>query len=209
MENRQQNFNPWISIWLNPRTTIQKIIETDPEGLNIVLASLAGVSQVLARASGSGKGDHLSLPVILLIAALLGPIGGIITFYISSRLIHWTGKWIDGRSSATNIEAAIAWSYVPVIWSLLLWVPKIILFGEESFTSRTPMVSNNGVLHFAFLGFTVIDLVIGVWTLVIVVSVLSQVQKFSIWKAIANIILPFIVVGVPILIIIGLFSLVR
>ena len=48
--------SPFISIWTKPRETIKGIVETDPKKYVLVLAMLAGVSQVLDRLSTRSYG---------------------------------------------------------------------------------------------------------------------------------------------------------
>jgi Yip1-like protein len=67
-----------------------------------------------------GRTSRQPLPMTLwataramLIAAIAGPIAGIIALYIGSALIRWTGHWIGGKASARTIRAAMAWSTVP------------------------------------------------------------------------------------------------
>jgi hypothetical protein len=43
-------------------------------------------------------------------------------------------------------------------------------------------------------------MILGVWSLVLQVGMISEIQKFSIWKAILNIILAGIVILIPLLI---------
>ena len=103
-----QVMNPWVSIWTKPRATIQQIVDTNPEHLVLLLAAIGGFSSVLDRASTRSLGDKLDWPVIFLIAAIVGPIAGIIALYIGSALIRWTGSWIGGKASSQTIRAAMA-----------------------------------------------------------------------------------------------------
>lgn len=116
MENNDQVLNPWVSIWTTPRATIQHIVDTDPERWVMVLAAISGFAQVLDRASMRNLGDKMEWPAILLVAAIAGPITGIISLSLGGALIRWSGSWIGGNASSQNIRAAIAWSSVPIIW---------------------------------------------------------------------------------------------
>ena len=94
--------NPWFSMWTRPRATIQHIVDTNPNQLIFVLVPLIGITQALDRASSQSIGDRLSLTTILSIALVLGPVLGIASFLIFSRLVFWTGRWMHGRAPSST-----------------------------------------------------------------------------------------------------------
>jgi hypothetical protein len=191
--------NPWFSMWTRPRATIAQIVERDPTHMVLVLAAIAGFGEALDRASMRSAGDTLGLPTIFVAAAIAGPVGGFVTLYLGSLLLRWTGSWIGGNASGVQIRAAMAWSGVPLIWALLLWVPELAIFGTELFTTATPRMDESIALALSFFA---IELVIGVWAFVVFLKSLGQVQGFSAWKALANGVLALLVFVVPILLIV-------
>ena len=80
-------FNPWLSIWMRPRATMRHILDTDPGGYVLALAAAGrGSAAQLDRATQRNAGDVLSLPTILVLAVILGPIGGILVLYLGGAL---------------------------------------------------------------------------------------------------------------------------
>lgn len=202
------DINPWFTMWYKPRETIRKIIKYDPKYLVIILAMVSGFSETLDRASLKSVGDYFSLTQIFAVALIVGPIVGLASLYISSWLLRWTGKWIGGKASSEHIRTAIAWSTVPLVWALLLWIPESVLFGKELFTSATPTMDASLSLTILFLLFSIIEIVIGTWTIIVYLKSLGEVQGFSAWKALLNSFLSALVILIPILIIIALVLLV-
>lgn len=198
------NINPWFTMWYRPRETVRKIIKYDPKYLVIVLAMVSGFSETLDRASLKSMGDYASLIQIFAAALIVGPIVGIASLYISSWLLRWTGKWIGGKASSEHIRTAAAWSTVPLVWALILWIPGLALFGGELFTSATPTIDASLSLAILFILFGIIEGVIGIWTIIVFLKCLGEVQGFSAWKALLNSILSILVILIPILIIIVL-----
>ena len=198
MEHHHPTLNPWLSIWTKPRATMQQILATDPQHQVLLLAMLAGVVQVLQRASAKNLGDHFELPYVMLLAAIGGPIAGIITLYISSILLHWTGRFIGGHASSQHIRTAIAWAGVPTICALLLWLPALVLFGQELFTSQTPVIASNPLLAMLLLGFAALKIIIGLWAFVLLLKCIAQAQGFSAWLALGNLVLSVLAIIVPI-----------
>lgn len=197
----ERTMNPWISMWTKPRETIQQIVDLNPTRMVLLLAALAGFSRALDRASITSMGDRFELPILLGIAAIAGSITGVVLLFIGGALIRWTGAWIGGVASSQNIRAALAWSGVPNIWALLIWIPQLALVGDELFTSETPRMDASDTLLFSFLGLSLIEFVIAVWALVVLLKCLGQVQGFSAWRALGNLLLSILIIAVPILIV--------
>lgn len=195
-----EKLNPWYSLWFRPRKTIRQLLDTayDEKTLHKLVA-VAGICSVINSCESKSIGDILgtgytTMVIVVLMALVLGPIGGYIGLYIESGLISWTGKWIGGQGSDKDIRTAIAWSNVPLIWGLILIVLELILFGNEMFTKATPNIDSNIFLGLLFALFMMADFIIAIWYLCIGIACLAEAQRFSVWRAIANILLPFIVV---------------
>lgn len=202
-EGAGEELNPWFSIWLRPRATMQQIVDSDPRRLVLLLAAVHGFSQTLDRASMRNLGDKLSVPVILAIALVAGPLVGWFGLYLGGVLMRWTGKWIGGRAPAEHIRSVLAWSGVPLVWALLLLPIQLALFGREMFTTETPVMDASLPLTISFWTLAAVELAIGVWAAIVELHCLGQVQGFSAWRALGNILLTGAVVAVPILCIIA------
>jgi hypothetical protein len=196
-------------MWIHPRRTIRQIVDTDPERHVLLLAAIGGIGEVLNKASTKSTGDHMSLATILLLAGIAGPIGGIISLYIGGAFLRWTGGWIGGHAKARDIRSAIAWAGVLTIWAMILWVPQLLLFGKEMFTTETPTIDASTVLTALFWLLAAIDVILGVWTIMVFLKCLGEVQGFSAWKALGNCLLMGLVFLVPILGIVGLVLLLK
>ena len=193
--------NPWVSIWTQPRATIQQIVDSDPEQSVLILAGISGFASTLDSVRDAGLGDGIPWFYIVLICALIGSLLGIVGLYVFSFLLHWTGKWLDGRASQPFIRAAGAWAQVPIIWGLLLWVPLIALFGQDLFRSGSFGLESNPFFPYLF-PIVSTGIVLGVWSLVVSLHCLAQVQGFSVWKALGNYVLVVAVVVIPVTVIV-------
>ncbi len=194
MENNTQRLNPWFSIWIKPCATIQQIVDTNSQHFVIRLAVLSGFFGLLNQAMIKNLGDQLEWPYILLGAVILGPFFGIALLYIFSALIRWTGSWIGGNASSRDIRAVAAWSSVPSITpGMLFLVPGLVLFGQELFTAQMPTLATNPSLARLLLGVGVISIVTKIWTFVVFVKCLGQVQGFTPSRALGNLVLAILV----------------
>jgi Yip1-like protein len=133
--------------------------------------------------------------------AVLGPISGIVGLHIGAVLIEWTGEWIGGRGDRAHIRAALAWGAVPSVWSLIPWVMVLLLVRGDTFTTETPFLdAHPGLALLALVPFLTI-VIIAVWQPFVVCKAIGEVQGFSAWRALGNIVLASLVVGVPLLVV--------
>lgn len=211
MENEQQtSFNPYKSIWLQPRSTIQHIVDTNPTYLVLALAALAGVSGALSIASAEGWGYDMLLLWVFLIIVAITPLVSILALYLMSALTRWTGKSLGGTATQEQIRAAFAWSYIPVIACTALYIPLFMLYGSDLFNyqhtafpdpfSMAPVQSGAAISIVAL-----VEVILNIWSFVISLHCLGQVQGFSAWRALGNQALTLLVVFVPLAIIMLLF----
>lgn len=200
MRQAELALNPWISMWNRPRATVRALVENDPRYLVLALAGLAGVRQVLDEASVRDAADALPLPVIVGLAVVLGPPSGILTLHISGALIHWTGRWLGGSAPASHLRTALAWGSLPMVAGLVLWIPALGVFREELFTMTTPRLDANLGLAYGMIAHGLVSGTLGVWALVLMLKAIGEVQGFSAWRAMANVLLAAAVVTVPIVV---------
>lgn len=201
----QQTLNPWLSIWTRPRATIRQQVERDPEAWVLALVAVAGVGHLLSDASARSYGDRMDLPTLLVMALLVGPLFGILGAYVGGWLLRWSGRLLGGSARPAEIRAAIAWSGVPYVASMLLWIPELLLFGEELFTEATPRLDAAPELQGLLLVFVAVELTAALWAFVAFLKCLGEVQGFSAWRALLNLLLPGVLVGIAIGLVVTLF----
>jgi hypothetical protein len=143
-------------------------------------------------------GDKMPIPVIIGLACVLGPLGGLLSLWISSLLLRWTGKWIGGTANREHLMTAIAWAAVPAVFALPLWIPELLLFGSDLFTKETHRLDAQPLLWIPFLAFAVLEMVLGIWSFVLLCHTVAEVQGFrSAWRGLGNVFLAGAVLIVP------------
>ena len=116
-------------------------------------------------------------------------------------MLSWTGKWIDGKGNTSSLLRVLSYALIPTGISLLFLVPQIAIYGNELFKSDRDINSGGIISNIIVYGCMIIEFALGIWSLVLCVIGISEVQKFSIGKSILNLILPVLVLIIPILII--------
>lgn len=194
---------PWLTIWTRPRQTISRITAETPTRMVLPLAALAGIADALAqnRNNGGDLTSALSGIEIMMGALVAGPIFGIIVLYGFAALTWLTGRWIGGEGSPVTIRAAFAWASIPKITAMLVMLGPIVLYGPKILT-RDIDLDDAGVQSWSdlvILGiFLVIIVALRIWSFVVYLHCLGQVQGFSAWKALGNSLLAVLVLVMPI-----------
>jgi hypothetical protein len=199
---RKLDFNPWLTIFNRPRETIRKILRFNTNYHVLLLAMLGGIASAIDKAAANTLGNYMSITAILIFTIIAGAIGGLLSLYVFSGLLKLTGDWIGGKASYGGIRTVFSWSMVPLVWGMILWIPQLLIFGQEVFSSSTVIFDSSRVFILLAALFFIIDFVLWAWNVIILVIGLSEVQKFSIWKAIANILLSALLLIVAMIIII-------
>ncbi len=198
METTVQPLNPWTSIWFNPRKTIRYIVDTDVGYRVHLLAMLAGVAQALDRAVSRDYGDSMPWYVVLLLAVMLGALGGLVNLYVGGAILRWVGGKLGGKATFAEVRAAIAWSSLPTIVGMVFPLIAIAFFREEAFTSATPRLnawvqqSDLNAVLVMMLGLVMVfgGMMMGIWQLVLLSKTLGEVNGFSAWRGLLTFLLP-------------------
>ncbi len=181
-------------MWTRPRDTIREIVSFNPGYMFFLLCFIYGFPLILQLAQNFSLGDRFPLTGII-IGALIGAVFlGMLFINIAAGLIFWTGKWIGGIGPFQNIRAAVAWSNVPNLVNCIIWLINISVFKDRIFSAtftETPFVGNELVVMF----FTsIVQVVIAVWAFIIALKAIGEVQGFSVWKALLNVLIPFFII---------------
>lgn len=188
--------NPWITIWTSPRKTIARIVSENPQQGLWRLAAIYGFLSLLNGFQSYALGDIAHLIAILLLALILAPIWGMLVFGAWSWVIYRVGKLLNGKGTFSFVRAAFAWSCVPLILNIFLWMILIVAFGTSLFQT----VPLTGPVFF-LLVVLIFKVIVLVWSLVIYINALAEVQKFSIARSIANIVLAWVAIAAVVLLI--------
>jgi len=194
--------SPWITIWTKPRETIANIVAENPKQGIWGLAWIYGVLSLLNGMQSFALGSAVHFLILIVTAIILAPFWGMLLFGIWSYVVFLIGKLLKGQGTFQTVRASFAWSCVPLSINIVLWFFALLLFGSQMFDMMEPSDGPMLVLFFIM----VIKIAVVIWSLVIYINGLAEVQKFSIPRAVANIILSWLVIAIAIGIIWTLLS---
>ena len=193
----ETGLNPWLHIWIRPRAVMRQLLATESFHYVPLLACIGGIYQAFNQSDESNLGDTLALPALLGVVLVGGVASGFLILLVGGAMLRWTGSWLGGRGKGVEVRAALAWSNAPLVWLLPLLALQLLLFGHELFTSTSSLLAGSQMLVLALLGMGVIELVVGIWAVVILFQCLGEAHRFSAWKALLSFIVAAAVVIIP------------
>ncbi len=196
--SKEIGVNPWLSIWVKPRETVAKIVAFNPKHRFLLLSFLYGLPMLLNIVQNLSLGDLYGMTGIVIAAVVLATFAGMLAITVASALLLWTGKWIGGQGNYQSIRAAVAWSNVPNILLVLTWVVLLFLFREQVLVDSYEEMDFVGQEFMVASIALAVQSILGIWSFVILVKGLGQVQKFSAWKGVLNVLIPFFLIGLVI-----------
>ena len=194
-ENKQEEI--WLTdtdiftqIWLSPRRVFKFINDHRYDSLTTLLVIFGGITSALNRASDKHMGDSMSLFAVLIISVIVGAVFGWLSYYIYAALMSWTGKWMKGKGNTDALFRMISYSLIPSLIILPLILTRILLIGNKEFQNNVDLYSEGTLVAVLCFITYFLEFMFGLWTLFIIVVGISEIQQFSIGKAIVNLILP-------------------
>ncbi len=176
--------NPWISMWTRPKPTIRSIVQVNPNQGLWLLASLYALVCGFFTANFYSWGlNNAFLPVFIPLL-ILSPLLGWAWFSFDAWIIQQIGVWLKGRASFVAVRASVAWSKVPYLLSLFMWAVLILMQPDTVFIQY----ASGPVTVFISL----ISLIVNIWSLLLLIEAVREVQSFSIGRAVCNIFLSLI-----------------
>ncbi|OAB36950.1 hypothetical protein PMSD_10080 [Paenibacillus macquariensis subsp. defensor] len=184
----------WLKIWIRPRETMRHIINKPTNtGVVILLMLLGGFIFAMNKAASDSMADSMPLDTLFITIICATIIGAVIYYFLIGGLFYWVGSLLGGTGSYSDVRLSLAYAYIPTIITLLIWIPSLILFGTENFTSDTPRMDSSDGSLITYLIFEVIEFIIGIWGIFIYLKCLGEAHRFSAWKALLTVILPLII----------------
>lgn len=179
---------PWISMWVAPRKTIQKIAQRQEKPLFFFLSSFYGWPITLQIAQNNNLSEALPFWGVLGLTLVVAPFVGMLAFYIASGLLYWTGKWLGAVGSFYSIRSAVSWANITSVVSVLTWMVIVFVFKDSTFCSNFIQMPMSIALARVLMGVFALQLVVSVWTICLFVASIAEVQGFSVGRALINIV---------------------
>lgn len=192
----EQSFKPWLEIWTKPRATIEKIATECPKRSLALLSAIYGLPTLFSLSQTLGLSHSFSVPIIIIFSLAFSFLIGYIGIALSSVLLLFTGKWFGGTANYVKLQACVGWTNLPNILNIIVWFALIAAFGPDLFLPSFGMVpfppSMTTFLNILFL----VQSIGAVWSFVLLLKGISQVQQFGMWKSVFSVVSAFALIVV-------------
>jgi signal peptidase I len=171
--------SPFVTLWLSPRQTIERIVTTRPTYLVVPLAMFGVAAAFYTELVGLGFADKLGDWWLWLGFVAGSAVFGLIWLYTEALILRWSGLLLRGRASAQQLRAVVAWSTVPTI-----------LGAAIAFLATVVLTAAGAVDQWG--GRYLLVVIFNVWSLIVFLLMLGRVQHFGFWRTIAAYLLGFL-----------------
>src|SRR5262249_23754334 len=164
--------SPWLTVWLRPRDTIERIVASNPRRHVLLLAALGGMATVLFGLILAGLTNQLfdQRFAIIVVGGLVLGIAGLYIYGLSFNL--W-GRILGGGSSAMDLRAALAWGAIPGIVGFVICLAALVALKLSGSLSQAPIA----VLQ-------VMAIALGLWSVIATMLMVGRLQRFGFWLTI-------------------------
>jgi len=169
---------PWLTVWLRPGDTIERVLAANPQHSIWLLAALAGMANFAAAFASYGWATRTVGWQMMAAIVCGGAIYSIVALYVQAWCLQWSGGMLGGKASAKQLRVLVAWGYfLPLIVGSA--ISLTILAWLNTGSDGTPAARSQ----------IYVDLIHGivlVWSIVIVLRMIMRAQHFGMWRAIGN-----------------------
>lgn len=179
---------PWRTIWFSPRRTIRDLLASEVRPGWTLVVGLAALHGALATLAGlAAKGD-LSFNTATM-PTIIGALQVVFGVLVGPFFLAFSGGWFGGQADPEDIRQSLAWSYAPLAVTAVFWIPVLLAGGGAIDAVHPDEPSASAVLRaLLLLAVTFVYVAAAVWTFVLQVITLAEVQQFSILRSLGSIV---------------------
>lgn len=188
--------NPWFSMMNDPRATVRQLIDYPRQELVILLAALSGVSTfvVYVGLAYVPLDEDVWLRFILLaMCVVFGAVFGVVYVFLQGLACGFVGRTMGGTGTSRECRVALAWSNVPMVWLLPLYVAASVYAGTLGFAILVLADNSSGSddvqLDYVPWIKTAIGVaaVVSVWQLYLASQAVGEAHRFRSLKGFATV----------------------
>ncbi|MDM3870478.1 YIP1 family protein [Porticoccus sp. W117] len=179
------SYNPWLSIWLQPRATMRFVLRTKSIYWAWFLLLITCIPSVLWGL------ERRDIPLNYAVVAIVGVVFFILYFLLFTSIMYATRGWVKGGGNWRGLFIAVGWSSVPFMWGILIDLPYWVLYSGT-------VTLDEALSESIFYGLDGLTSVISVWGTATLIFCVAEVHKISFWKSLLHTLLSTIFALIPV-----------
>jgi hypothetical protein len=187
------SITPFFTIWTEPRATIRRIVETNPTRNVIALAAIGPAVGALSNQWSKALDDSANLsrlwPIEVAFSVAFAAVLGVVSLFISSAILRWSGGLLGGVASRVELRAALAWSQIPAIAAEVI----LLLAVLQGIAIPHPTAAAMLQIDPPFYKVGVIEGVLAIWGSIVGLYCIAEVHRFSAWRAFCATLIPALI----------------
>jgi hypothetical protein len=200
---------PWRDIWIHPRRTVRELVAAGPNHAALLFPVAWGVVQSLFQGAQNNVGARAPVALIVVMTFAIGSVWGLLQVHVLSGLVYLVGRWTGAKADYYPVRTAVAWGTLPAAASLVLWMLGTLAFGRALFlndqslaaTRRPDLLIGIGLIYLTTAA-------LWLWSAVIIVGGIAEVQGGSIWRAVGTIVVGLVMFAVVVVLVVTVFMMV-
>ena len=179
---------PWRTIWFSPRRTVQELLASEVRPGWTLVVGLAALHGALATLGGLAAKGELSFSMAMM-PTIIGVLEVIFAVLVGPFLLAFSGGWFGGQADPEEIRQSLVWSYAPFAVTAVCWIPVMLASGGAVAPVPVDAPSASMVLKaLLLLAATFVYVAALLWTFVLQVITVAEVQHFSLPRSLGSIV---------------------
>ena len=160
--------SPWLTVWLSPRRTIERLVAARPTYFVWPLAIIGTFTSLYSQSSVIYGVSYLLNWQLVLSILVFGALIGIVWLYLAGLLLSWIGRLLGGQASALHMRTVFAWSTLPTILGFFVIVAVGAVAGRGGALDSVPLLVA----------------IFSLWSLIVFLLMLGRVQHFGFFRTV-------------------------
>jgi hypothetical protein len=169
-------------VWLKPRRVFRELAAQPIGAVDYLLGAAQGAVSWLALSRAEGAGATGSVEEILGKACIAGPIAGVVGLYLMAAVYTRLGRRAGGVATRAQVFHVLAYSGVPMVVSLGIWVLTALIVGEATFV-ETPHPAVEPFVALLLQVQFIAHAILIAWSFLLQVMGFSEVERLATRRA--------------------------
>jgi hypothetical protein len=178
----EEPIRPLHDVWLRPRRVFRELAARPVGTIDYLLGAAQGIAGWLAFSRAQNAGATSGVAEIFFRACLIGAPAGIASLYLFCTIYVRLAARAGRTVARTQVFHVLAYGGVPLAASLVIWVFAALLTGEVAF-EQTPRPDVEVFVSLLLRAQFIAYLLLTLWSIVIQVMGLSEIQGLVTRKA--------------------------